>query len=181
MDFLALAKKRYSVRQYEAKPVEQEKIERILEAGRVAPTGVNYQPQRILVVNSSDGLQKIQQAANIYKAPLALVVCTQKGEAWVNPYDGKSLQDIDVTIITDHMMLQAEELGLGTCWICHFDPKVLKEQLEIPSQYEPVHILIAGYARGAVKPADRHNTARKPLAETVFYESWNTPFVVEKS
>jgi len=172
MSFLELAKKRYSVRKFEAKKVEEEKLLQILEAGRVAPTAANYQPQRIIVVREAPGLSKLKKAANIYEAPLAVVVCADHSSAWKRPYDGKGMVDIDATIVTDHMMMEATELGLGTVWICYFKPDVLRKEFNIPDYVEPVNILAIGYAAGQIASPDRHDQARKPLQETVSYESF---------
>ncbi|MGB9904238.1 MAG: nitroreductase family protein [Desulfotomaculales bacterium] len=172
MNFLELAKRRYSVRKYEARQVEEEKLMKILEAGRVAPTAVNYQPQRLIVVREKEGLEKLKKAANIYDAPLAIIVCADRNVAWKRPFDGKNTADIDASIVTDHMMLQATELGLGTVWICYFKPDVLRKEFNIPDHVEPVNILAVGYAAGEGPSPDRHASARKPLKETVFYETY---------
>ena len=175
MDFLNLARKRYSVRAYTNQKVGKEKLEAILEAGRVAPTGCNRQPQHILVVESEEGMEKLKRAANTYGAPLALVVCMEKGGSWTRPYDGKNIMDIDAAIVTDHMMMEATSLGLGSCWICNFKPDELRKAFCIPENLEPVNILLVGYAdtiREEAKSPERHNTMRKPLDETVSYESF---------
>lgn len=171
MVFLELAKKRYSVRKYSDKKVEKEKLDLILEAGRVAPTGANRQPQRLIVVQGQEGLEKIGKAANIYGAPCAIVVCSDTEEVWVRPMDGKKLTDIDASIVTDHMMLQATELGLGTVWICYFKPDVLRAEFGLPETVEPVNILAVGYsADSEPQSPERHAKARKPLSETVSFE-----------
>ncbi|MEW6423305.1 MAG: nitroreductase family protein [Bacillota bacterium] len=172
MSFLELAKRRYSVRKYEARQVEEEKLMKILEAGRVAPTAVNYQPQRLIVVREKAGLEKLKKAANVYDAPLAIIVCADHNSAWKRPFDNKSTVDIDASIVTDHMMLQATELGLGTVWICYFKPDVLRKEFNIPDNVEPVNILAIGYAAGESPSPDRHDSARKPLKDTVFYETF---------
>jgi nitroreductase len=172
MSFLELAKKRYAARNYLPKKVEQEKLNIILEAGRVAPTGANLQPQEIIVVQESSGLEKLKKAANIYGAPLAMIVCCNKETVWKRPYDGKTLVDIDTSIITDHMMLQATELGLGTIWICFFKPEVIKKEFALPEYLEPVNILGIGYASGKGALPDRHDKTRKPLSEIVSYETF---------
>jgi len=172
MSFLALAKKRFSVRKYETRPVEEEKLLQILEAGRVAPTAVNFQPQRLLVVREKTGLEKLKKAVNVFDAPLAIVVCADHDAAWKRPLDGKKTVDIDASIVTDHMMLQATELGLGTVWICYFKTDVLRTEFNIPDQVEPINILAIGYPTGKILSPDRHDKARKPLEDTVFYESF---------
>jgi nitroreductase len=170
MSFLELAKKRYSVRSYTSQKVEEEKLNLILEAAHVAPTGGNRQPQHLIVVQSEEGLEKLGKAANIFHAPLAIIVCSDKEKAWKRPYDGKTLEEIDASIITDHMMLMATDLGLGSVWICKFEPEVLRVEFELPRQLEPVNILVIGYADGKKKSPDRHDEDRKPLSEVVSYE-----------
>ena len=173
MSFLDLAKKRYSVRAYTEKKVEKEKLEAILEAAHVAPTGANNQPQHLIVVESDEGMNKVGKAANTYGAPLVIIICSDRNVTWTRPFDGKKLTDIDASIITDHMMMEATDLGLGSVWICYFKPDVLKEELAIPEGLEPVNILAIGYAdtekEHALSP-DRHGRLRKPLSSTVSYE-----------
>lgn len=176
MNFIDLAKMRYSVRKYEEKAVEAEKLNKILEVGRVAPTGANYQPQRLIVIQQKDSLEKLKAGANVYGAPLAIIVCSDHNETWKRPFDGKDIADIDASIVTDHMMLQATELGLGTIWVCYFDAKKVKESFNIPDNLEPINILGIGYSsvEAGTKAAspDRHNEMRKPLKDTVFYETF---------
>lgn len=173
MDFLTLAKKRYTVRSYKKQKVEQAKLNAILEAAHVAPTGGNCQPQRLIVVQEADGLARISKAANIYGAPLAIIVCSDTSATWTRPYDGKKLTDIDASIVTDHMMMEATDLGLGSVWVCYFKPDVLRAEFKIGDGLEPVNILAIGYADTAHDPAlspDRHKETRKPLSETVSFE-----------
>jgi nitroreductase len=173
MPFLELAKKRYSVRDFKPGAIEQEKLQTILEAGRVAPTAANRQPQRVIVVQQKEGLAKIAKAAKIFDAPLALIVCAERDAVWVRSFDGKNTAEIDASIVADHMMLQATELGLGSVWGCHFKPDVLREEFSIPANWEPVNILAIGYANCPDAPPDRHSTTRKPMQETVFFETLN--------
>lgn len=172
MDFTQLIKERYAVREYTSKQVEQEKIEKILEAGRVAPTACNNQPQKILVIKSNEGLAKLTKASNFYGAPLVFVVCADHSLTWKRSDDAKDSGDIDASIVTTQMMLQATQLGLGSLWICAFKPDVLTTEFAIPDELEPVNLLAVGYATGQAKTPDRHDTQRKPLAETVFWENF---------
>lgn len=172
MDFLQLAKKRYSVRNYLPRKVEEEKLFKILEAGRVAPTGANRQPQRLIVIREAAGLEKLKKAANVYGVPLVVIVCADHNATWKRHYDRKDIADIDASIVTDHMMLQATELDLGTLWVCHFNPEVLKKEFDIPESLEPVNILGIGYAGGAAESPDRHDKLRLPLEDFVSYESY---------
>lgn len=169
MDFLTMAKERYSVRKYKDTPVEAEKLQKILEAGRIAPTAANLQPQRILVLQSKEALEKAKEAARFYDAPVLLVVCADRDSAWVRKTDGFNAYQVDASIVTDHMMLQATELGLGTLWICWFKEDVLRQQFNIPDNLVPVNLLAIGYADCKPSSPDRHAELRKPLDETVKY------------
>jgi nitroreductase len=170
MSFNEIARKRYSVRKFKTDNVEEEKLLTILDAARIAPTGANHQPFRLLVVKEREGLEKIKSAADIYKAPVAIIVLGDRDKAWKRPFDGKNIVDIDASIVTDHMMLQATDLGIGSLWICYFKPDILKKELKIPDNLEPVNILALGYADGPVLSPDRHDSVRKSLSELVWYE-----------
>ena len=167
---LDIAKKRYSVRDYNGKPVEKEKLETILEAAHVAPTAANAQPVRLLVVQSAEGLKKLSKAANVYGAPCAVIACADRSRAWVRPYDQKSSADIDASILTDHMMLAATELGLGTTWVCYFKPEVLAREFGLPETLEPVNIIAVGYTGRAPADPERHDKTRIPRTELVAFE-----------
>ena len=170
MEFSDIAKLRYSVRSYTSEKVEQEKLNKILEAAHVAPTAANLQPIRIIVVQEKNGLEKIAKATNIYNAPLALIICANTSKAWTRPFDSKNFSDIDAAILTDHMMLQATELGLGSVWIGYFKPDIIKKEFDIPEDFEPVNILAIGYPTENHIDTERHNTARIPISELVYYE-----------
>ncbi len=169
MDFLELAKKRYSVRKYDSRKVEPEKREKILEAGRIAPTAANLQPQRILAVYSEDGLLRLRKGVNFYGAPLAFVICSDHSVSWKRPLDGRDTADIDASIVTTHMMLEATDLGLGSIWICYFKPEIIKAEFQLPDSVEPINVLGVGYNAGEVKSPDRYSTERSPLEETVTF------------
>ena len=173
MDFMQLAKERHSVRKYAPFEVEEEKILNILEAGRVAPTAANKQPQRFLVVSSNDGLTKLSKACNLHGAPLAILVCSMKNKAWRRPQDGHSMVDIDATIATTHMMLQAWTDGIGSCWITWFDPAIVRQEFSLPDEVTPVNILALGYAdeeKTEAQSPNRHEQKRIPLKDMVWRE-----------
>lgn len=165
MEFLVIAKSRYSVRNYKNRKVEPDKLNKILEAAHVAPTAANMQPVRLWVIQDEAVLAKLGKAANIYNAPLAIVVCSDHSKAWQRPFDGKLTTDIDASILTDHMMLEATDLGLGSVWICYFKPDVLKSELNLPEELEPVNILAIGYADETPASPNRHNEQRISLSE----------------
>ena len=170
MDFITIAKKRCSIRSYTEQKVEPEKLAKILEAAHVAPTAANLQPVHLIAVQSEDGLAKIGKAANIYGAPLAIIVCADHNKAWVRPFDQKQTGDIDTSILTDHMMLQATELGLGSVWVCYFKPDVLCREFDLPANLEPVNILAIGYAGENFADPERHIQTRIPVSDLVSYE-----------
>lgn len=168
MEFNQVIRIRHSVRNYIEKPVSETDLLQILEAGRLAPTGVNYQPQRLYVVQSAEGLAKLQLAAKTFGAPVAILVCADVNEGWTRSYDGKKITEIDASIVTDHMMLAATDLGLGTVWVCQFRADILREQFDLPDNQVPVNILIIGHTDEA-RDAEVPRRTRKPLTETVFY------------
>lgn len=172
MKFIELAAKRYSVRNFDTKKINHEELNLILKAGQLAPTAGNRQPQRILVLESEDALAKLQ-TCTIYhfNAPLALLICADKNEAWERSYDGKVHTDIDGSIIATHMMLQAAELGLGSTWVGHFDPAAIREAFNIPINLEPVCLLPIGYPSSEAKPNPNHEK-RKDISKTVFYNNF---------
>ncbi len=169
MNFIDLAKKRYSVRSYISRKVEKDKIEILLEAAHVAPTGANRQPFHILVVESTEGLEKLAKCTHVPLSRLAFIICANHNEAWKRGYDGKTLEEIDASIVTDHMMLEATDLGLGSVWVCNFSPTILKTEFAIPAYLEPVHILVVGYTDEPPKSPDRHDSERKDISQIVSY------------
>ena len=159
-----------AVRKYLSRQVEPEKLELILEAGRVAPTGANRQPQRLVVVQSKEGMERLARCTRDFGAPTAVIVCADTSEAWTRKYDGKNISDIDASIVTDHMMLAAASLNLDTLWICMFKPEAVREEFALPANVEPVNIPLIGYGDGPAADPNRHDTLRKPLSATVFHE-----------
>lgn len=168
--FSETGEKAYACRKYLSRQVEPEKLELILEAGRVAPTGANRQPQRLVVVQSKEGMERLARCTRDFGAPTAVIVCADTSEAWTRKYDGKNISDIDASIVTDHMMLAAASLNLDTLWICMFKPEAVREEFALPANVEPVNILLIGYGDGPAADPNRHDTLRKPLSATVFHE-----------
>lgn len=166
MDFLSLAKQRCSIRSYKEQKVEQEKIDAILEAARVAPSACNKQPIRIAVLQTEEQLSSLQSVYSTFHAPLAFLVCAKTEEAWVRKYDQKNASDIDASIVCDHMMMEATALGLGSVWVCAFDPELMKQTFQLPKGVEPINLLLVGYGEeGTKKTEDRHTSERKTIQE----------------
>ena len=171
MSFSQLVKQRYSVRKYASRPVEPEKLAAILEAGRLAPTAVNYQPQRILVVQGED-LEKMKGCTLcLYGQPLVLVVCYDKNESWKSR-SGREIGDVDCGIVLTQMMYQAEDLGIGSLIVGIYKETLLRERFSIPGNLEIVALLMLGYATEDCEPHPQFHASRKPLEETVFYGSF---------
>ena len=167
MDFYELIKERYSVRKYADKPVEAEKLQKVLAAGAAAPTAKNQQPQRIYVLESREAIEKIRAITRCaFNAPVVLLVCGDKEAAWTNPFNGRNSAEMDCSIVTTQMMLQAQELGLGTCWVCWFDTQQTKEAFHIPEGQEVFALLPLGYPAEGSHPSATHDS-RKGLEETV--------------
>ena len=170
MDFIDLAKERYSVRKFKKQEVPQNIIEKILAAGMAAPTGCNNQPQRIIVVKSREGLEKLYKCTRChFEAPLIFIIGYNKEECWYRPYDGKGCGEIDASIVTTHMMLEAWELGIGSCWVMHYRPEELKKAFNLPDNVESTALLVMGYSDDAAAPGPGH-TAGKKLEDLVRYE-----------
>ncbi len=172
MELLDLMKSRYSARSYASTKIKKEKLELILEAGRVAPTGANRQTQRILVIESEAGLEKVAKATRSFNPPMVLMVMSEVKDTWKSPYDGKEMNDIDCSIVSTHMMLMAKSLGIDSVWLNWFDPKVLRSEFNIPDGFEINNLLVLGYSDKEPLDKDRHNETRKQLSETVFYEKF---------
>jgi nitroreductase len=175
MTFLDLARRRYSVRSYRPDPVPDELLDAVLEAGRLAPTAANRQPIRILVVHTAGReaeLRRIYDRDWFVEAPLILCVVAVPGEAWRRTmYDGRSHADVDATIVMDHLVLAAADVGLGTCWIAAFDPAAARDVLGIPAEAEPMLFTPLGFPAADATPSARH-ADRRPFAEIVRRERW---------
>lgn len=165
MSFQELLRNRYSVRAYDSRPVEEEKLARVLEAARLAPTAANRQPFRVIVVpvkGREAELGRVYGRPWFVQAPVVLCVCAVPGESWVRKYDGWNAAEVDAAIAMDHLILAAAEEGLGTCWIAAFDPKAAREVLELPERIVPVAFTPLGYPADSPQPKKR-----RPLDELV--------------
>lgn len=167
MDFERLAEARYSTRAYESKAVEPAKLDQVLEAARLAPTAANRQSFRLVVVTDPDLRAHMKDAYHrewFYTAPVIIVACAIPGRSWVRA-DGKNYSDVDVAIVVDHLILQAADLGLGTCWIADFNAHAVKEILDLPEGVEPVALTPLGY------PADAPRSKKRKTVDDLV--SWN--------
>ena len=163
--FLNLVKARYSVRSYTDQPVEQEKLDYLMECVRLAPSAVNFQPWLFYIVESDEAKAKLQQC---YKrewfttAPLYIIACADHTQSWKRRHEGKDHADVDISIAVEHLCLAATEQGLGTCWVCAFDAALCKSLFNIPEHIEPIALIPLGY------PADEaKEKIRKGMDEIV--------------
>ena len=156
--FLELAAGRYSVRSYSARAIEPELLAKVLEAGRVAPTACNNQPQRIKVVSGAEGLAKVDECTPCrFGAPTVLLVCYEKAACWKRSFDGADSGEVDASIVTTHMMLAAHDLGLGTCWVMYFDAGKAAKLFAVPDGVVPVAMLPIGYPAEDSAPTGGHS------------------------
>ncbi len=169
MDFADLIQYRYSVRSYLSKAVEEDKLHLVLEAARLAPTAANVQAFRLIVARTEGReteLKRIYPADWFVAAPLIICICGIPAKNWKRN-DGKNYSDVDVAIVMDHLILQATDLGLGTCWIGAFDAAATREVFDLPDEAAPIALTPLGYA--ADKPRSKN---RKPLEKLLSYERW---------
>ncbi|MBI4978104.1 MAG: nitroreductase family protein [Spirochaetes bacterium] len=169
MELIELISKRYSTRAYLNTPVEDEKLMKVLEAGRLAPSACNIQPWHIIVLQEPSSIEKMRQvcrAAWILQAPVIIAVCIDNDKAWKRA-DGVSYAFVDAAIVMDHMILQAAELGLGTCWIGAFNAAEAASVFNLPGHIKPVAMTPLGY------PDDTpREKVRKSINEIVHWEKF---------
>lgn len=162
MKFIELAKERYAVRAYKDTPVEQEKIDLILEAARLAPTACNNQPQKIYVVKSAEKREALAKATPCtFGAPVIFVVGYDNDRSAKGMiYDGHDFGDTDAAIVCTHMMLEAWEQGLGSCWVGYFNEEKVRAVLGLPENVRVRDLLPVGYAADNAAPAAMHTKYR---------------------
>lgn len=168
MTFKELSHLRVSVRDYSDKPIEEEKLNYVLECARQAPSAVNYQPWKVYVIENASPLRtEIQQCYHrewFQTAPVYLVCTILHEESWKRRRDGKDHGDIDMAIFAEHICLAAAEQGLGTCWVCNFDAATCHQVLHLPDTEEAAVLIPIGYPSESFTPLER---VRKPLGEIV--------------
>ena len=170
MEYSELIAARYSVRAYRQDPVEDEKLQLVLEAARLAPTAANRQPIQLIVMHTAgraEEIGRIYRRPWFVQAPLVIAVCAISSQAWVRESDRFNARFIDAAIVADHLILEAANQGLGTCWVAAFNVEAARSVLALPPEAEPVIFTPLGY------PADQPGQkTRKPLSELVRYEHW---------
>lgn len=163
MEFSDVIEQRYSVRGFLDKEVEQEKIDYILNAATLAPTGVNKQPFKVFVIDTKKNkevLNEIYPQEWFVEAPIVIGIAVCSKDAWTRPWDGKNIADIDGTIVMDHMILAATDVGLGTCYIGAFKENIAREFLKLDDDWEVLLFTPVGYSN-----AEPRDTPRKEISE----------------
>ena len=167
MEFKEVVKNRYSCKKYSNKPVGEEKIRAILEAGRLAPTAKNLQEQHIYVLQSPEALAKVDAVTPCrYGAPAVLVVAFDKENVFTYPGGKRDSGAEDATIVATHMILAAANEGVDSCWVNNFDPDRLAAELSLPENEALLMLMDLGYAAEGAGPLPNHGK-RKELTETV--------------
>lgn len=171
MNFFQLVTQRYSVRNYKNTPIEEHKLLQVLNAARMAPSAVNFQPWHFIVFTRPE---KLKQLHEVYQrdwfktAPVVIMACADHSQSWKRGADGKDSADIDVAIAVDHLTLQAAELGLGTCWVCNFDIHRCSETMKLPGHIEPIAMIPVGYPEDDNIPEKK----RKMPDEVIHWEGF---------
>jgi nitroreductase len=170
MEYFDLITQRYSVRAYQPKPVEDWKLQKVLEAARMAPTAANRQPFQLIVIHTTGRQAELGQIYHkdwFTQAPLIICACGVPAQRWVRSEDKRRYLDVDVAIVMDHLILAAADLGLGTCWIAAFNARAARQVLRLPDEIEPLVFTPLGYPADSLGPKER-----KPLDQLVRYEHW---------
>lgn len=169
MDFLTLAKERYSVRKLDSREVEKEKLESILHAAQLAPTACNKQPVHLFVVQTPEALAKLGTCTPyLFNAPVAIIVCANADEEWIRPFDQDRSGIVDAAIVGTHILMQVTNCGLGTTWVGYFDPAKLRVEFQLPQNLTPIAIFPIGYPASEAAPGSMH-AQRKLLDDMVTY------------
>ena len=169
MEFRKVVETRYSCKKYGPRQVEEDKLNAILEAGRLAPTAKNLQEQHIYVLRSEESLAKIDAVTPCrYGAPTVLVVAFDKNNVFTYPGGKYNSGTEDATIVATHMILAAADEGVDSCWLNFFDPEKLAKSLGLPENEEILMLMDLGYAAEGIGPLPKH-TDRKRLEQTVSF------------
>lgn len=168
MEFSNVIRERYSVRKYRPDRISDDELNTILEAGMLAPTGCNYQPQRIYVLKSDEAVAKIRSLSRCaFDAPVVLLIALDENADWKSPLEAGCRAGIqDVSIAADHMMLAAWDMGIGSCWVNYFKPSEVKKAFDLPENETPILLMTLGYPAEDSKPLNLHHVS-KAMGEIV--------------
>ena len=168
-DFLTLAHERYSCRKFSPRPIEQGKLDRVLEAAIAAPTGCNNQPWHAWVATDEISLKVVRASTSChFDAPTIIILGSKADEAWTRKFDGFNVADVDAAIAGTHLMLEAADLGLATTWVAYFNPDVIQEAFTETDGYKLIGLFPIGYPADDAAPAEMHHKS-KPASELTSY------------
>ena len=155
--FLDMARERWSCRSFTDEPVASEALETLVDAALAAPTGCSYQPFHLWVITGEDGVATVRAHSKChFGAPAFVVVGADPSHAWTRPYDGFNVGVVDASIVATHLMLEAWEQGLGTCWVAHFDAPAFKEAFPQMAPYELIALFPVGHPAPDAAPLPLH-------------------------
>ena len=165
MDFLKLAKDRYSLRFFDGRPLSDEDITKILTAAKLAPTAKNMQPQKIFVLKSEEAINKLNECTKCgFGCKTAFLICYDKNISWKRSYDGADAGFVDTAIIVTHMTLAAADIGAGSTIVMAYNVEKAIKEFNLPENIVPVCFLVAGYPSDDAVQNERHNI-RKEIEE----------------
>ena len=168
-DFLDLAESRFALRQFSNKTIEQEKIDKLLRVAQIAPTAENKQPQKIYIITKDEDRKKLKTVTKYtFNAPMFFLVCCDKNIAWKHKTEDYISTEIDGSIVTTHITLEAHDLGLGSVIVRSFETQKLKDLFKIPENMIPIALLLLGYPKEGAKPSKLH-FQKKDVKEMVEY------------
>lgn len=169
MDFKELATARFSARKYTDEAVSREDLNYVLACARLAPSAVNKQPWKFVVIRSEEGKKKLQAAYNrdwFATAPLYILCMKNETLGWIRPADGHPHADIDLAIAAEHICLAATERGLGTCWVCNFDTRIMHESFEYDG-YKAVAIIPIGHIAADCPHPEKNRKSLDDIVEEI--------------
>ena len=168
-DFLNLSESRFALRQFSNKPIEQEKIDKLLRVAQISPTAENKQPQKIYIITKDEDRKKLKTVTKYtFNAPMFFLVCCDKNIAWKHKTEDYISTEIDGSIVTTHIILEAHDLGLGSVIVRSFETQKLKDLFKIPENMIPIALLPLGYPQEGAKPSKLH-FQKKDVKEMVEY------------
>lgn len=168
MEFMKLVKERFSVRSFSDQPIEQKKLDSIIEAAKYAPTAANLQSQKVYILKSKEAVNKVNEVCKcIYGAPVVLLICYDETKAWKNPFSGKNSGEEDASIVATHMMLEAWNIGIGSCWVGMYDSKAVCTQFDLPENIKLVCMLPIGYMKEGTVPYEKWHGVYKPMEDII--------------
>ncbi len=174
MELIKIMESRISVRSFKPEKIDRKTVLDVLEAGRIAPSACNYQPWVFIVIDEPEILKKLYNAYPrdwFALVPQLIIICGDYSASWKRPVDGKEHCDFDISVATDHITLMATEKGLGTCWVCNFNPHTVSKVLNLPENIKPLVILPIGYPEFT---NDVKEKKRKKIEETVYFNGFST-------